>query len=92
MFSAAQARARHYYTPLHCLLAPTTHTASRRPRRTPRTSTWLGSNPNPSPNPNQDPENEYLRLTLRPAWQALQTMRVRTAREWSELLQMDAAP
>ena len=92
MFSAAQACARHYYTPLHRLLAPTIHTASRRPRRTPTTSTWLGSNPNPSPNPNQDPENEYLRLTLRPAWQALQMMRGRTAREWSELLQMDAAP
>ena len=35
----------------------------------------------------QDPDNEYLRLTLRPAWQALQLMRGRTAREWSELLQ-----
>ena len=34
----------------------------------------------------QDPDNEYLRLTLRPGWAALQLLRQRASAEWTELL------
>ena len=34
----------------------------------------------------QDPDNEYLRLTLRPGWRALQLMRGKATHEWSEAL------
>ena len=71
-FSAAQARARHRTRLRSCLLV-----RADLPACTARRRCAL-----------QDPDNEYLRLTLRPAWRALQLLRSKTAREWSELVQM----